>query len=271
MQPTGGTVDAGEVDRFAALAGRWWDPDGPFRPLHRMNPVRLDWLRDHLCGQFGRDPAGRGALEGLRVLDVGCGGGLLSEPLARMGATVTGIDAAEDGIAAARAHAAAGAGAPYAGAIGDRQVRDGRRRPARRGGRGGGHEEGAERTRTVDRVAVAVHDQALPVVQHHRRDRARHGDGGDNVDRVALVALEDHVAERVEQLRLGRHVERRAPRRARRQHQRHGRHAAKRSKPPRADRPRRRAVHPIHRHRHTRLVPHPVSCPRPMGIRGRAG
>lgn len=110
MQPTGkaigGTVDEGEVGKFAALAQTWWDPDGAFRPLHRMNPVRLDWLRDHLCGQFGRDPSARAApLEGLRVLDVGCGGGLLSEPLARMGATVTGIDAAEEGVRAARAHA----------------------------------------------------------------------------------------------------------------------------------------------------------------------
>ena len=114
MQPTGGTgnstVDDGEVGKFAALAQTWWDPDGAFRPLHRMNPIRLDWLRDHLCGQFGRDPsarppAGGGPLEGLRVLDVGCGGGLLSEPLARMGATVTGIDAAEEGVMAARAHA----------------------------------------------------------------------------------------------------------------------------------------------------------------------
>jgi len=107
MQHTGGSVDAGEVGKFAALAETWWDPDGAFRPLHRMNPIRLDWLRDHLCGQFGRDPQGRTSLEGLRVLDVGCGGGLLSEPLARMGATVTGIDAAEEGVMAARAHAGA--------------------------------------------------------------------------------------------------------------------------------------------------------------------
>jgi len=105
MQPTGGTVDDGEVGKFAALAQTWWDPDGAFRPLHRMNPIRLDWLRDHLCGHFGLDPSGRRPLEGLRVLDVGCGGGLLSEPLARMGAQVTGIDAAEEGVLAARAHA----------------------------------------------------------------------------------------------------------------------------------------------------------------------
>lgn len=105
MQPTGGTVDDGEVGKFAALAETWWDPDGAFRPLHRMNPVRLDWLRDHLCAEFGRDPGKRHCLDGLRVLDVGCGGGLLSEPLARMGAEVTGIDAATEGVNAARAHA----------------------------------------------------------------------------------------------------------------------------------------------------------------------
>ncbi len=109
MQQTGGmgtgTVDVGEVGKFAALAETWWNPDGPFRPLHRMNPIRLDWLRDHLCAQFGRDPSARRALGGLRILDVGCGGGLLSEPLARMGAEVVGIDAAEEGVMAARAHA----------------------------------------------------------------------------------------------------------------------------------------------------------------------
>jgi 2-polyprenyl-6-hydroxyphenyl methylase/3-demethylubiquinone-9 3-methyltransferase len=107
MQQTGGTVDAGEVGKFAALAETWWNPDGPFRPLHRMNPIRLDWLRDHLCAQFGRDPNACRALQGLRLLDVGCGGGLLSEPLARMGASVTGIDAAEEGVMAARTHAEA--------------------------------------------------------------------------------------------------------------------------------------------------------------------
>lgn len=106
MQHDGGTVDAAEVGKFADLAAVWWDPDGDFRPLHRMNPIRLDYLRDHICAQFGRDPDALKPLSGLSILDVGCGGGLLCEPLARMGADVTGIDAAEEGIAAAKAHAA---------------------------------------------------------------------------------------------------------------------------------------------------------------------
>lgn len=105
MQPTASTVDGAEVKKFAGLADHWWNPDGDFRPLHRMNPVRLDYLRDHICAHYGRDPAVMRPLSGLTILDVGCGGGLLCEPLTRMGATVTGIDAAAEGIAAAKAHA----------------------------------------------------------------------------------------------------------------------------------------------------------------------
>jgi len=101
-----GTVDADEVRRFADIAAEWWDPDGKFAPLHRFNPVRLAYLRDALCGRFGRSPRSMRPLEGLRLLDIGCGGGLIAEPLARMGATVTGVDAAERNIAVARAHAA---------------------------------------------------------------------------------------------------------------------------------------------------------------------
>ena len=104
--PAETTVDPAEVERFAALADRWWDPAGEFRPLHRLNPVRLTYVRDRLAGHFGRDRRGRTPFEGLAVLDIGCGGGLLSEPMARLGARVTGIDAAERNIAAARAHAA---------------------------------------------------------------------------------------------------------------------------------------------------------------------
>ncbi len=99
------SLDRDEAARFAALSDEWWDPEGPFRPLHRINPARLRWLRDALCGHFARDPLGPTPLRDLRILDVGCGGGLLTEPLARLGATVTGIDAVEEGIAAARAHA----------------------------------------------------------------------------------------------------------------------------------------------------------------------
>ena len=101
-----GTIDAGEIARFSAMAAEWWDPDGKFRPLHRFNPVRLGYLRDHLCTHFGRDAKTLRPLDGLSILDVGCGGGLIAEPLTRMGATVTGIDASDRNIGTARAHAA---------------------------------------------------------------------------------------------------------------------------------------------------------------------
>ncbi len=101
-----GTVDPAEIARFSAMAAEWWDPDGKFRPLHRFNPVRLQYLRDALCDRFGRDKRERRPLSGLSVLDVGCGGGLISEPLARMGAAVTGIDASAQNIGTASAHAA---------------------------------------------------------------------------------------------------------------------------------------------------------------------
>jgi 2-polyprenyl-6-hydroxyphenyl methylase/3-demethylubiquinone-9 3-methyltransferase len=91
--------------RFARLAGDWWDEEGPFRQLHRINPVRLTYIRDRLCRRFGRDPKAAASLAGLAVLDVGCGGGLVCEPLARLGAAVTGIDPAPENIEAAKAHA----------------------------------------------------------------------------------------------------------------------------------------------------------------------
>ncbi|WP_086466265.1 bifunctional 2-polyprenyl-6-hydroxyphenol methylase/3-demethylubiquinol 3-O-methyltransferase UbiG [Oceanibaculum nanhaiense] len=103
----GSTVDAREIAQFAAIADAWWDEEGAFKPLHRLNPVRLRYIRDNLCAHFGLDSEAPKPLAGLRLADVGCGGGLLCEPLTRMGATVTGIDAAEEGIAAARAHAEA--------------------------------------------------------------------------------------------------------------------------------------------------------------------
>ena len=102
------TVDPAEVARFSALATRWWDTDGPMRPLHRLNPLRLAWIRDEISARFGRDPRAPAVLSGLRVLDVGCGAGLVSEPLARMGATVVGLDPSQETIAAARLHAAEG-------------------------------------------------------------------------------------------------------------------------------------------------------------------
>ena len=106
MQTAQTTIDDDEVARFSAMADEWWDPTGKFRPLHKFNPIRLGYIRDRLCADFGRDPRSLTPLDGLTLLDVGCGGGLISEPLARMGATVTGIDASERNIGTARAHAA---------------------------------------------------------------------------------------------------------------------------------------------------------------------
>lgn len=101
------TIDQGEVDRFSAMAAEWWSPTGKFKPLHKFNPVRLAYIRDKVCENFGRDPKSPRPLEGLRVLDIGCGGGLLSEPVARMGASVVGADPSEKNIGIASTHAAA--------------------------------------------------------------------------------------------------------------------------------------------------------------------
>jgi 2-polyprenyl-6-hydroxyphenyl methylase/3-demethylubiquinone-9 3-methyltransferase len=102
------SVDSDEVAHFAAMAEEWWDENGPMRPLHRLNPIRLGYIRDRLAAHFGRETRSSKALAGLRVLDIGCGAGLVSEPLARMGATVTGIDPSPEVIAAARLHAEEG-------------------------------------------------------------------------------------------------------------------------------------------------------------------
>jgi 2-polyprenyl-6-hydroxyphenyl methylase/3-demethylubiquinone-9 3-methyltransferase len=100
-----GTLDPAEVARFAQLAAEWWDPGGKFRPLHKLGPARLSFIRRQLVSHFGRSADALRPLEGLFVLDVGCGGGLISEPMCRLGAHVTGVDPAEESIAAARAHA----------------------------------------------------------------------------------------------------------------------------------------------------------------------
>ncbi|PYE24765.1 3-demethylubiquinone-9 3-methyltransferase [Rhizobium sp. PP-WC-2G-219] len=100
------TIDQSEVDRFSALAAEWWNPHGKFKPLHKFNPVRLGYIRDRAAETFGRDPKAPRPLEGLRLLDIGCGGGLLSEPMARMGADVVGADASEKNIRIAETHAA---------------------------------------------------------------------------------------------------------------------------------------------------------------------
>lgn len=102
----GTSVDPQEIEKFSALAATWWDPKGPFRPLHLINPVRLGFLRDRLIRRFGRDPRSLTPFKGLSILDIGCGGGLLSEPMAKLGARVTGIDASARNIRIASVHAA---------------------------------------------------------------------------------------------------------------------------------------------------------------------
>jgi 2-polyprenyl-6-hydroxyphenyl methylase/3-demethylubiquinone-9 3-methyltransferase len=99
------TVDPSEVARFERIARTWWDPHGAMKTLHRFNPVRVGFIRDRVAGHHGRDAEGGRPLEGLSVLDVGCGGGLLCEPLARLGAKVTGIDPAPTNVDVARLHA----------------------------------------------------------------------------------------------------------------------------------------------------------------------
>jgi 2-polyprenyl-6-hydroxyphenyl methylase / 3-demethylubiquinone-9 3-methyltransferase len=100
------SVDPAELAKFTAMAEEWWDPDGKFRPLHQLNPARLSFIRDRVCAHVGRDPKAERPLHDLRILDIGCGGGLLCEPLTRLGARVTGVDAAEKNVQVARAHAA---------------------------------------------------------------------------------------------------------------------------------------------------------------------
>lgn len=99
------SIDEGEVARFSAIAADWWNPYGQFKPLHRFNPVRLGYLRDRLVGHFRRDPKAGQPLAGLRIVDIGCGGGLLAEPLTRLGAQVTGIDASRTTVSVAKLHA----------------------------------------------------------------------------------------------------------------------------------------------------------------------
>lgn len=101
----GPSIDPADVARFSAQAAEWWDARGPFAPLHKFNPARLAFVRDRVSERFGRNVRTRAAFEGLTLLDVGCGGGLIAEPMRRMGFSVTAIDASTENIGTARAHA----------------------------------------------------------------------------------------------------------------------------------------------------------------------
>lgn len=104
-KPSATTIDAAEVDRFSRLAAEWWNPSGKFRPLHKFNPVRLAYIHEQLAMNFGRDIRSIRPFEDLSILDIGCGGGLICEPMARLGASVVGADASETNIEVARLHA----------------------------------------------------------------------------------------------------------------------------------------------------------------------
>ena len=99
------TVNPDEIAHFGAMAAEWWDPDGKFAPLHKLNPVRLNFLKRHICAHLGRDADAYDALTGLSIVDIGCGGGLITEPMTRLGASVTGIDAEAETVKVAAAHA----------------------------------------------------------------------------------------------------------------------------------------------------------------------
>ncbi len=103
--PARSTIDPAEVAKFEAMAAEWWDTDGKFKPLHMLNPCRLGYITEQIAGEFGRDLSAQKPFEGLRILDIGCGGGLLCEPMARLGATVVGADAAPRNIPVAQLHA----------------------------------------------------------------------------------------------------------------------------------------------------------------------
>ncbi len=105
MQAPQSTVDPAEIEKFQAMAAEWWDENGKFKPLHMLNPCRLDYITNQIAGEFDRDLKTEKPFAGLRILDIGCGGGLLAEPMARLGADVVGADAAERNIPVAQVHA----------------------------------------------------------------------------------------------------------------------------------------------------------------------
>jgi 2-polyprenyl-6-hydroxyphenyl methylase/3-demethylubiquinone-9 3-methyltransferase len=127
VRPETATLDDAEVKRFAALAAEWWDPNGKFRPLHKLGPARLAFVRQEIVRHFARTSGGLRPFEKLTVLDIGCGGGLVSEPVARLGGTVMGIDPAPENIEAARRHAAGqGLAIDYRAALVEDLVAEGR-------------------------------------------------------------------------------------------------------------------------------------------------
>ncbi|WP_254492275.1 bifunctional 2-polyprenyl-6-hydroxyphenol methylase/3-demethylubiquinol 3-O-methyltransferase UbiG [Bartonella sp. B1099] len=100
------TIDQSEIDHFSRIATEWWNPQGKFRPLHQFNPTRLAYIREKICLEFNRDPVSLTPFDNLKILDIGCGGGLLCEPMARLGAIVVGVDASQTNIEVAKIHAA---------------------------------------------------------------------------------------------------------------------------------------------------------------------
>ncbi|MHB1204495.1 MAG: bifunctional 2-polyprenyl-6-hydroxyphenol methylase/3-demethylubiquinol 3-O-methyltransferase UbiG [Rhodospirillaceae bacterium] len=106
VPPASGSATPSEISKFTALADSWWDPEGPFRPLHKFNPARIRFIRDRLARHYERTTGTETPFAGLSLLDIGCGGGLVAEPMCRLGFAVTGIDAGEENIGVARVHAA---------------------------------------------------------------------------------------------------------------------------------------------------------------------
>ena len=102
------SIDPGEVEKFSKMAAEWWNPKGKFGVLHLFNPVRLEWIKEQACARFGLDPSVAAPFQGLRLLDIGCGGGLLCEPMAKLGTTVVGVDPSEKNIKTALVHAQEG-------------------------------------------------------------------------------------------------------------------------------------------------------------------